>query len=78
MRRAMEKGMTPDEMKFFYYKKNRWKKDEELEKRKVVTKVRNSFPAVELKLFGTNEAGKEYWKSLGLPKEIKMGKHYFG
>jgi len=30
-----------------------------------------------LKLFGTNEAGKEYWKSLGLPKEIKMGETLF-
>ena len=69
--------MTPDEMKYLYDKKNSWNKDEELEHTKAVTKVRNSFPAVELKLFGTNEAGKEYWKSLGLPKEIKMGETLF-
>lgn len=77
MKRAMEKGMTPDEMKYLYDKKNSWNKDEELEHTEAVTKVRNSFPAVELKLFGTNEAGKEYWKSLGLPKEIKMGETLF-
>ena len=71
--RAKKKDMTIDEMTYFYNKKNSWKKDEELDKTKAVTKVRNTFPAVELKLFGINEAGKEYWKSLGLPKEIKMG-----
>lgn len=77
LKRAMERGMRPDEMKYLYDKKNSWKKDEELEHTKAVTKVRNSYPAVELKLFGTNEAGKEYWKSLGLPKEIKMGETLF-
>ena len=75
--RAKKKDMTIDEMTYFYNKKNSWKKDEELDKTKAVTKVRNTFPAVELKLFGTNEAGKEYWKSLGLPKEIKMGETLF-
>ena len=77
VKRAMEKGMPIEEMKYFYNKKKSWKKDEELDTTKAVTKVRNSFPAVELKLFGTNEAGKEYWKSLGLPKEIKMGETLF-
>lgn len=77
IKRAMEKGMTIDEMKYFYKKKKSWKKDEELDNTKAVNKVCNSFPAVELKLFGTNEAGKEYWKSLGLPKERKMGETLF-
>ena len=77
VKRATDKGMTIDEMEYFYDKKNSWKKDEELENTNAVTKVRNSFPAVELKLFGTNEAGKEYWESLGLPKEKKMGETLF-
>ncbi len=42
--RAKKKDMTIDEMTYFYNKKNSWKKDEELDKTKAVTKVRNTFP----------------------------------
>jgi hypothetical protein len=39
--------------------------------------VSNSYPAVELKLFGINESAKDYWNKLNLATEIKMGETLF-
>lgn len=74
---AVGKGMTPDDFKKYTRKKDSWNKDEKLEKTKEITKVLTSYPAVELKLFGINETAKEYWKSLGFSKDIKMGETLF-
>lgn len=75
--RAREEGLTLDDLFPLFQKKNSWNEDEKLEADKEITKVLISYPAVELKLFGTNESGKKYWKSLGLPIEMKMGETLF-
>jgi hypothetical protein len=73
VKRAIDEGLTPDDWQNLYQKKESWNKDEKLEATKEITKVLVSYPAIELKLFGTNESAKEYWKSLGLPEDMKMG-----
>lgn len=72
-RAAIDEGLTPDDCLNLYQKKELWNKDEKLEATKEITKVLVSYPAIELKLFGTNESAKEYWKSLGFPEDMKMG-----
>lgn len=74
---AVGKGMTINDIMQYSDKKISWNEDEKLEKTKEITKVLISYPAVELKLFGINESAKEYWKSLGFPKDIKMGETLF-
>ena len=77
LQRAKDEGLTIDDLQNLYQKKESWNEDEKLEATKEITKVLVSYPAVELKLFGTNESAKEYWKSLGLPKDMKMGETLF-
>jgi len=77
VKRAIDEGLTPDDWQNLYQKKESWNKDEKLEATKEITKVLVSYPAVELKLFGTNESAKEYWKSLELPENMKMGETLF-
>ena len=77
VKRAEDEGLTPDDCQNLYQKKESWNNDEKLEATKEITKVLESYPAVELKLFGTNESAKEYWKSLNLPKDMKMGETLF-
>ena len=45
--------------------------DEKIEPNKLVSRVSEVFPGVELKFYGINETGKDYWKTTGLPQ--KMG-----
>ena len=70
-------NMTPDDIFRYAGKKESWEKDEKIERTKEVTKVLASYPAVELKLFGINDAARAYWVSLGLPKHIRMGETRF-
>ena len=77
VKRAIDEGLTPDDWQNLYQKKESWNKDEKLEATKEITKVLESYPAVELKLFGINESAKEYWKSLNLPEDMKMGETLF-
>jgi hypothetical protein len=77
VKRAADEGLTIDDLQPLYQKKESWNEDEKLEATKEITKVLVSYPAVELKLFGTNESAKEYWKSLGFPEDMKMGETLF-
>lgn len=77
IKRAKDSGLTLDDLQPLYRKKESWNEDEKLEATKEITKVLVSYPAVELKLFGTNESAKEYWRSLGFPKDMKMGETLF-
>jgi len=74
---AKDEGLSPDDCLPLYWKKQSWKQDRKLESKKDVIRVLESYPAVELKLFGINESAKKYWKSLGLPKDFKMGETLF-
>ncbi|MCH5309188.1 MAG: hypothetical protein J1E58_04935 [Prevotella sp.] len=62
-----ESGLTIDDIsqKKYYFA------DEKIEPDKLVSRVLKVFPGVELKFYGTNEAGKEYWKTTKL--HHKMG-----
>ena len=77
VKRAVNEGLTLDDLRALYQKKESWNEDEKLEAKKEITKVLTSYPAVELKLFGVNESAKDYWKSLGLPYDLKMGETLF-
>ena len=77
VQKAKDEGLSLEDLNLLYQKKKSWNEDERLEATKEITKVLISYPAVELKLFGTNESAKEYWKSLGLPKDLKMGETLF-
>ena len=74
---AKDEGLSPDDYLPLYWKKQSWKQDKKLESKKDVIRVLESYPAVELKLFGINESAKKYWKALGLPKDFKMGETLF-
>lgn len=69
------------------YKIQNFYSDKNIDKNEEINQVSESYPAIELKLFGANysESAKKYWKSLDLPiekvmgieKEMKMGETLF-
>lgn len=77
IQKAIDEGLSFDDFLPLYQKKKSWCEDEKIETAKEVTKVLVSYPAVELKLFGVNGAAKDYWKTLGLPQDMKMGETLF-
>lgn len=77
IRLAKSKGLTVEALKPLYDKQRSWEHDSILDANKEVNKVLDVFPAVELQLFGVNEAAKPYWHSLGFPNDMKMGESLF-
>lgn len=69
-------GMTLEEMELLSDKKEAWEMDNKMDKNKGINKVLRVYPAIELKLFGTNSAAKGHWKALGL-EDIRMGESLF-
>lgn len=78
IKKAIESGLSFDDIEQFHYKKVLIKEDESLEVDKDITRVHKVHPAIEIKLFGINASADSYWRSLGLPKEMKMGETLFG
>jgi len=74
---AKAEGLSFQDIAYYYDKKKTWKTDDLMDVNKDVNKVLTAYPAVELKLFGINEAAKCYWHSLKLPDEKKMGECLF-
>lgn len=64
-------GLSFDDLSHFIGKKLDYVADEGMEPNKLVSRVSKVHSAVELKFYGTNEAGKAYWEKTGLHR--KMG-----
>ncbi|MDO4310959.1 MAG: hypothetical protein Q4C43_09625 [Prevotella sp.] len=77
IRLANSEGLTVEDFELLDDKKNDWKYDDIIDANKEINKVLKVHSAVELKLFGTNQSSKAYWKSLGLPDDKKMGECLF-
>lgn len=77
IKHANEEGFSFDDFEPLEDKKKAWKYDEVIDAGKEVNKVFKSYPAVELKLFGTNSSANAFWKTLGLPADKKMGEVLF-
>jgi len=77
IRIANSDGMSIDDFEPIEDKKHDWQYDDVVDANKEINKVFKSHPAVELKLFGVNAAAENYWKSLRLPNDIKMGETLF-
>lgn len=77
IRLANNEGLGLDDFEPLEDKKKAWKYDDVIDAGKEVKKVFRSYPAIELKLFGTNDSAKDYWKTLGLPEDKKMGEVLF-
>lgn len=77
IRLANNEGLGLDDFEPLEDKKKAWKYDDVIDAGKEVKKVFRSYPAIELKLFGTNNSAKDYWKTLGLPEDKKMGEVLF-
>lgn len=68
-------GLSIDEIEAYAEKGAYFSNDEMMEPNKSINRVYEAYPGVELKLLGTNEAAKPYWKSLGMHR--KMGETLF-
>ena len=64
-------GLSFDDLSHFIDKKSDYVADEGKEPNKLVSRVSKVHSGVELKFYGTNEAGKSYWEKTGLHR--KMG-----
>lgn len=71
LRHIAESGLAIDDILNLVDEKNDYFADEGKEPNELVSRVSEVFPAVELKFYGINEAGKKYWKTAGL--HHKMG-----
>ena len=61
---ALSMGLSVEDFELLEDKKKAWQYDDVIDANKDVNKVLKAHPAVELKLFGTNDTAKSYWKSL--------------
>lgn len=77
IKKAKKEGLSIADLEQLSSKKVLMKQDELLEVDKDITRVHKVHPAIEIKLFGTNISANSYWKSLGLPEEMKMGETLF-
>ena len=66
-------GLQFDDIVRLYSKK----KDVRLETTSDLTRVLESYPAIELKLLAANVSARDYWDSLPMPKEKRMGEVLF-
>ena len=71
IREAKMAGLSFDDLSHFIDKKSDYVADEGKEPNKLVSRVSKVHSGVELKFYGTNEAGKPYWSKTGLHR--KMG-----
>lgn len=77
IRLANGEGLGLDDFEPLEDKKKAWTYDDVIDAGKEVKKVFRSYPAVELKLFGTNSSANKYWRTLGFPEGKKMGETLF-
>ena len=74
---ATNEGLNIDDIINLKEKNIEWENDKKIDDNKYVNRVLESYPAVELKLFGINKSAETYWKSLGFPENKKMGETLF-
>lgn len=77
IQKAKNEGLSIDDFEELPAKKNSLKEDELLEADKDITRVHKVYPSIEIKFWGINASARSYWKSLGLPKDKKMGETLF-
>lgn len=77
IKEALSQGLSIEDFEAFGKKKEAWAYDSIIDKDKEINKVLNAFPAIELKLFGVNEAAKEYWNTLPLSEDWRLGEAIF-
>lgn len=77
MMEATNMGLDPKEWKDFHGKKVNYIKELKKEPIKELNRVLNVHSAIELKFFGITQAGRNYWKSLGMPQNIRLGETVF-
>lgn len=77
IQKALDEGLSVEDFEKLPSKKDSIEQDELLEVNKDITRVYKVHPAIEIKLFGTNASANSYWKSLGLPEDMKMGETLF-
>ena len=77
LRKAQDEGLNLDDIGNLEEKYKSWSIDKRIDGEKEVNRVLESYPAIELKLFGINKSAEVYWESIGFPRDIKMGETLF-
>lgn len=74
---ALKEGLNIDDITNLTDKNLELEDDKRIDNNKYINRVLESYPAVELKLFGVNKSAERYWQSLGFPDDKKMGETLF-
>lgn len=77
VKRAKDAGLSVSDFEELPNKKESIKQDVLWEIDKDITRVLKVHPAIELKFYGINASAQPYWKSLGLPEDMRMGETLF-
>lgn len=74
---ALNCGLSFDDFEPIQYKKKNISASRSLKLNQHSTQVFKSYPAVELKFFGTNDACRDCWRSLGFNENHRVGETLF-